>query len=292
MAENPTYLLAPNFTFKPGGPIALGNIVADPFRPHRVLTAVDAATLAKDYPRVERFVERESRLSHDASRDASLAVWAQFLNSVGVSASGERGSTTSFEYAMETLETHYFVEDPGHEKIVACVKTPRVQAVMKAGGFGRSQPVYMVTGLKIATGFSTTREKGRHSSSAAEVSCAVPTPAGQVSVGANASGSREFKDRYESKGGEDLVFAYQLLKIELKGWKNKAVTYDEFRHKAAYLSTDDDDDDHYDESDGEDAAGGSDLEVTATPATASDLRGGDGDIAVSVVDMAGYRNRG
>ncbi len=265
MAENPTYLLAPNFTFKPGGPIALGNIVADPFRPHRVLTAVDAATLAKDYPRVERFVERESRLSHDASRDASLAVWAQFLNSVGVSASGERGSTTSFEYAMETLETHYFVEDPGHEKIVARVKTPRVQAVMKAGGFGRSPACLHGHRPQDRHRLLYHPEKGRHSSSAAEVSCAVPTPAGQVSVGANASGSREFKDRYESKGGEDLVFAYQLLKIELKGWKNKAVTYDEFRHKAAYLSTDDDDDDHYDESDGEDAAGGSDLEVNRHP---------------------------
>src|SRR4051794_30113361 len=195
MAGNLTYLLAPNFTFKPGGPIALGSIVANPFRPHRVLTAVDAAALAKDYPRVERFVEHESKLSRDTSQEGSLAMWAQFLGTVGFSAAGERNSTVSSEHAMDTLETRYFVEDPGHDEIVGRITVPRVQAVMKAGGFGRSHPVYMVTGLKIATGFSTVREKSRHSAATAQASGAVPAPAGQASIGSSASKSREHKER-------------------------------------------------------------------------------------------------
>jgi hypothetical protein len=38
---NPTYLLAPNWTFRPGGSIALGNIIANPLKPHIVLTKPD-----------------------------------------------------------------------------------------------------------------------------------------------------------------------------------------------------------------------------------------------------------
>lgn len=37
---------------------------------------------------------------------------------------------------------------------------------------------------------------------------------------------------------DDIVFAYQLIKIEVKGWKGDRVELDELRHKAAYLSTD------------------------------------------------------
>lgn len=36
--QSPTYLLASNWTFRPGGRTALGNIIVDPFRPHRPLT--------------------------------------------------------------------------------------------------------------------------------------------------------------------------------------------------------------------------------------------------------------
>ena len=58
MARQPTYLLAPNFHFKPGtGPIVLGNIIADPLRPHRALTTVDAAIVKATYPRIETITD-------------------------------------------------------------------------------------------------------------------------------------------------------------------------------------------------------------------------------------------
>jgi hypothetical protein len=49
------------------------------------------------------------------------------------------------------------------------------------------------------------------------------------------------------KAGEDIAFAYQLLKIEVKGWKGTKIEYDELRHKAAYLSKDEEDDEEDDE---------------------------------------------
>ncbi|KAJ9151783.1 Aldehyde dehydrogenase, conserved site [Pleurostoma richardsiae] len=252
MASKPTYLLVPNFTFKPeNGPIALGNIIADPTRPHRVLSPLQVASLSR-YPRVERFTEYDSRMARDSSRDMSLALWTQFLQGVTAKISGARGGSAVSEYTMDALETIYFISDPSHEEIVARVKEPRVQAAIRSG-LGRRSPVYMVSGLKIAKGFSAMKGKRQYSSQAAEAGGAVPSPVGDISVGGSVSRIKDFSESQEWRAGEDIVLAYQLLKIEMKGSKDEGVVYDEFRHKAAYLSTDDsdenEDDNHLEEAD-------------------------------------------
>lgn len=148
---------------------------------------------------------------------------------------------------------------------------------MKAEGFGFRQPVYMVTGLKIAKGFAGKREAGGRTTGTVEGGGAVPTPAGDVAIGASVSGGKDAEERDEWKAGGDIVFAYQLLKIELKGWKSKRLNIDEFRHKAAYLGFDDDDSDNEDEDDR-----GND-EVAASVATATDLNAADEDKAAVTV---------
>jgi len=39
----PTYLLAPNWAFRPGGRIAIGNIIVDPLLPHHAILKPDTA---------------------------------------------------------------------------------------------------------------------------------------------------------------------------------------------------------------------------------------------------------
>ncbi|PFH61504.1 hypothetical protein XA68_17161 [Ophiocordyceps unilateralis] len=250
MAEQPTYLLTPNFTFKPyTGPIALGNIIADPFRPHRTLTAVSVDALAARYPRVEKATENERSVARVAAHDVAIAVWARFLKMIGTRLIGERAASVATDYKMDSLVTEYFVSDPDQSEIEARVTEPRVRAVMTSSGLEFAQPVYMVTGLKIAKGFKGKRESGRNVATTVQGGGAVPTPAGDVSIGASMSRGIEAEARDEWTAGGDIVFAYQLLKIELKGWKSKRLVVDEFRPKAAYLGLDDDDDD--DDEDGE-----------------------------------------
>ena len=113
MAQQPTYLLAPNFTFKPyTGPIALGSLIADPFRPHRVLTAVDPVALAARYPGVENVTEYAHIMARGAGHDISVAIWALFLQTVGSRLSGKRAAHIATEYTMDSLVTEYFVGDP------------------------------------------------------------------------------------------------------------------------------------------------------------------------------------
>jgi len=254
MAQQPTYLLAPNFHFKPGtGPIALGNIIADPLRPHRALTTVDASTLEATYPRVEKILDQNRSMTRGSSRGMSITVWAQFVRTIGAKVSGERGASMHTHYDMDAVETTYFVADPPLEEIETRLKAPRVQAVVKAASIlALRQPVYMVTGLMVAKGFAVLQESGLHSTGVVEVSGNAPTPAGNVGLGANFAKSTSTDESDTWKAGEDIVFAYQLLKIEIKGWKGTKIEYDEFRHKAAYLSRDDEDDDEDDDKEDED----------------------------------------
>lgn len=62
-------------------------------------------------------------------------------------------------------------------------------------------------------------------------------------MGLNAVRSHNVGDSDSWKAGEDIVFVYQLLKIEVNGWKGTKVGYDELRHKAAFLGNEDDDED-------------------------------------------------
>lgn len=255
MARQKTYILAPNFRFKPqSGPIALGNLITDPLRPHRALTAIDADSLKAKYPRIETITEQDHALNRATSHDVSMGVWNQFVQTVGAKISGQRSSTAQTTYTMDSLETMYFITDPSLEEIEARLKVPRVQGFVKASSFpGLRKPVYMVTGLMIAKGFAAREETGKSTGAQVEANGNVPTPAGDVGLGANLSKSTENTQSDAWRVSEDIVFAYQLLKIEVKGWKGTQLKYDELRHKAAYLSRDEEyDEDEEGEDDDED----------------------------------------
>lgn len=256
MAQQLTYLLAPNFHFKPDtGPIALGNLITDPLRPHRALTTVDASTLKTVYPRIERITDYDRTMTRESSDDLSMAVWAQFVRTVSAKVSGERGTSERTDYTMQALENVYFVTDPTLEEIEARLRVPRVQAVVKASSMpGWRQPVYMITGLMIAKGFTAYQESRKHKAAEIGVDGHGPTPAGDVGLGVDLAQSVSAEKSDSWKAGEDIVFAYQLLKIEVKGWRGKKIHYDELRHKAALLSIHDEEDeeDENDQNDEED----------------------------------------
>ena len=194
-----------------------------------------------------------------------MTVWAQFMRTISAKIPGERNTGVHMKYTMDALETVYFVTDPLLEEIKARLKAPRVQAVLKAGSIpGLRQPVYMITGLMIAKGFTALQKRGKHTAGEVGVSTNVPMPAGDVGFGINLTKSASTEESDMWKAGEDIVFAYQLLKIEVKGWKGTKIEYDELRHKAAYLGNEDEDD----EEDDEDELVG---QVTASVAGADDL---------------------
>lgn len=283
MAQRPTYFLAPNFTFKPEtGPIHLGSIIVDPLRPQRPLSKVDRPTLEARYPRIERFVEAERNLSRDTGHDLALAVWAQFLQSVGPRITGERSISTSTEYTSEFLTTAYFAEDPSDVEIKRRISDPKIQAVMRGDFFTfGGHPVYMITGLKIAKGFVASKGSAKSYAVGLEGTATVPIPIGTVDVGAGISHGQSRGKHDSWKSTEDIVFAYQLLKIKWKGLKQKRLHVDDFSHKHQLLSNDSDspDEDH----DSRGYSSKTEDDIVLEPITAPDLEAIETDGALVTV---------
>lgn len=270
MAVQLTYLLAPKFYFKRDGPIALGSIIADPFRPHLVLTSVDPTALAARYPKVETFTDFDQDLTNNQGKNVSVSAWLEFLQTASAKIGFAREKHRLDQYTMTSLETEYFLEFPSDEEIKSRIRVDRVRQTLKASGiFGSGQPVYMVTGRKMAKGFAAVHESGKQTSGEVEAGTSALTPSGNIAVRGGASGNKNRELHTGWTAGDELVFAYQLMKIEVKGWSVSKVKYDEFKHESALLSNDDEDEeDDEDESDRVDTAN---LEVDLSAVTAPDL---------------------
>ena len=151
---------------------------------------------------------------------------------------------------------------------------------MASGLPGTRQPVYMVTGRKLAKGFSAVHASGKETSGEAEAGGLAPTPAGIVAVKGGAAGHNEKELQTRWKASDELVFAYQLLKIDVRGWRGSKVEYDEFRHGSALLSIDDVDGDEKEE------AGDVEIEVDVGAATAADVAQAADEGALTEVEVS------
>lgn len=237
MAQIKTYLLAPNFTYKPSGPIQLGSIIADPLRPTKTLSSKLADSTA---PAVETVIEYDHVLSQGRERSVRTGLWAHFLQSVvggGVNASRDAEASTT--YQIDRLETKYLRDLPSETELRTRLDEPRVRAVISASRvFGRHAPVYMVSGLKIARGLRVADVKKRTIGGGLSADVPVLPDGVLASVGGELGAERRDERTRSFRGGEeDVIFAYELNVIRLRGRKEKeTVEVDTFRHAASFLS--------------------------------------------------------
>lgn len=224
-----TYLLAPNFTFEPDGPIRIGNIIADPFYPAKPLSTPTQLPLTTTH------IDSDCSFSKDDNKSLRGSIWAQFLQNVNGNISHRVSKDTLFEYAIDSLETIRIKEDPSDEEVTERVKEPRVQAAIKAGLSGAA-PVYMITGLKVAKGFRLNKQVTT-STRKTSISLGIPITGG-VRVGADVSDSHSESTSESFQSGSSIIFAYQLHVIARKRWWQKNVGVDIYASKSAFLNTD------------------------------------------------------
>jgi hypothetical protein len=229
--QNPTYFLAPNWTNRPGGKIAIGNIIRNPLKPHLVLTKPDPRQPAAT---TEKFTERNWRLSVETARNVNLSLWAEFLEVIKLSLNANRERIRSSSFTMSSLDTITLVEEPTPEEIKTRCNDPLVVDYMRPDSL-RASPVYMVTGIKVAKDFKLEGEATTTKGLAGELGGQISP---EASIGGGAGGSRTDKisDAFEADG--DIVFAYQLMKIQPKGWgKEKTFETSEYQHRQAFLDS-------------------------------------------------------
>ncbi|KXX82244.1 hypothetical protein MMYC01_200420 [Madurella mycetomatis] len=232
---NPTYFLAPNWTFRPDGPIALGNIIANPLKPHIVLTTPDPT---RPLPATTTVSESDWKLVDESGRALSLSLWANFLESIQLKFGALHGKKLRTEYSIDKLETTYFRDGVTSELVMERVKDPVIKELMKPESI-LSKPVFMITGIKIARGFRLSSENdSKHGGRlGAGVPAAVP-----VSVGGEGTFDVDKAQNY-SFNSDAVVFAYQLLKIAPKGWAGRrGVHGTEYQSAGAFLGDEGGDD--------------------------------------------------
>jgi len=222
-----TYLMVPNFDFPTDSSIQLGNILVDPFTPHRPL-----ASLTSDkWPELTESVQKNRAIVREEGDDANFSLWLQALQIVGAKAGVKYGKNGKNEYNMAALRTSFFRTDPNDEDIKELLNAPKVQNTMRSTFWSR--PVFMISGLKVAEGFSLSSEAITHRAGNVGGSAAI-TPQVSLGVDSGVSGVRGEKDSFLSE--ENIIVAYQLLKILRKG---RAIEISEHHPKAGFLGDED-----------------------------------------------------
>lgn len=232
--QDPSYLLAPNWTFRPNGSIALGNIIANPFRPQHALFKPTKPPSA-----IEIATENDWSLTTEKIRSTNISIWASCLDQLNVKFGAKHHKAEKVKFVMKSLDTVYFRDDPTIEEIRQLANEPRIRSILNVDSLFHG-PVYMVTGLKIAKGFKLTHSDSSERTFAAKI---LATAATEVSIGPKAEAEEKTSVSDEFEAVNDIIFAYQLLRIKPKGWgKNTTLKTDGFHHKAAFLSDSDEDD--------------------------------------------------
>ncbi|KAF3910595.1 hypothetical protein ABW21_db0203338 [Orbilia brochopaga] len=229
-SQKATYILVPNWTFVPGGPISLGNIIADPFRPHLVLSKAPPSS-----PHVQRVPQKDWQFGRSSSNSVSTSLWASFAELVSLRLGGSTTRVRDENYSMRELETAYYSDwlDMSTHIKERVNKDPVVREVMRFDN-PFSKPVWMVTGIKIARGFRLS--SGRERANGVDIEASAPVVVAPVSVGAGVGVEVKRKKDLKFESETDIVFAYQLLKIAPKGWKGKKLEMKEHFAGAAFLS--------------------------------------------------------
>lgn len=223
---DPTYFLAPNWTTPVDGPIQLGNIIKQPFYPHRYLK-----TITKDdpgLPKTYEFPEKEwSRELSDLSY-AQIKLYASVRAVADNVVKAKTNASGTIHLKADKVTTISFEKDPTPEHLARWVQDDLVQAEISSWS---PTVLYMVSGLKIARGFRTRRTT--KSGKSGELRAIVPdTGLLGVNVGTEESAGKEMNGTGSSKAGKTAILAYQLLEIRIN--RNKTTT-NQFHHDAAFL---------------------------------------------------------
>ncbi|KAH7133082.1 hypothetical protein B0J13DRAFT_93106 [Dactylonectria estremocensis] len=224
----PTYLLSPNWTFRPGGKIAIGNVIVDPLLPHRAIIKADPQNPMP----IDTATERNWQLSIKNQRNLDLSIWVTFIDKIGVKLGLTQTHIKDGQYEMTSLDTESLQDDLSDQYIETLCKDPKVKEYMRLDSL-LCKPVYIVTGLKIAKGLSMSGTVDQSAGFAVKAGADLATGS-TIATPIGAKLSSHVSAHFESE--DDIVFAYQLMMIKPKGWtKNKKFVATDFR-KNAFLS--------------------------------------------------------
>jgi len=209
--QQPTYHVMPNFTTRPfpDGPLNLGTLVEDLKQYYPIN---QGAANRVPIPKGQRYTDMKEDIK--ASLKSSFAGEGSILvkvldRSIGGDASLKGQKKDEDEYEISKLETVYFY--PQLSYIKKCLQLTDVKDYSEMANY--KEPVYLITGLKIAWGATISTERGRSFAGSAEGG--VQVPSGPIDLQVKAQGAVSSDSEMVSSFGKpaDFVLGIQVQKI-------------------------------------------------------------------------------
>ena len=211
-----TWFLPQDFTFTAEGPLRLGQVLPHWTKPNTVLAAI-GSDAAKDIalPATRTLVEPNHAHHHSKSRSDSLSLWAKFEGIASASTNTDISKKHSIDYSKTDHEIRSFADPLLPDKVTAIANIPTVRKHVDSSMFGK-RPVYVVSGLRIATSsFTVTRKQSSSFTIEAEASGPPSgTVPGELGERAKHDHRERVTDSYDTAPG--IVFAYQMSVIRTR----------------------------------------------------------------------------
>jgi len=159
------YFLAPTRYYAPEKRIKLGNIISSPTAPDEPLNDLPFTI---DVANIEEHSETNWSVSRGKNNEVKLGLWASFLQfilGIGGDVGGGQKTDSSQTLRCEKVTTREF--NPSRAFVQDCIQDTGVKEYLVENqhqyvfGGHSSKKIYMVTGVKIASGASLVAEAAR-----------------------------------------------------------------------------------------------------------------------------------
>ncbi|KAI3322338.1 hypothetical protein HD806DRAFT_122426 [Xylariaceae sp. AK1471] len=237
--QQPTYFIAPNFTTRPfpNGPLELGTLVEDIKQFYPINQGIDNRVPIPDLQRYSDAKE-DINASLKTSHSGEASILAKVLDrSIGGEMSLKGQKSDEDVYKIQKLETVYFY--PQRSYINKCLQLSDVKDYLDMGS--NEEPVYLITGLKIAWGatISTRHDQGHEGTAGAGVS--IQSGPVDAEFGAKAAVTRESTMSSSFDKPADFVLGIRVQKIyhKKKFWTGEqALTIEKVAKGAVLVDND------------------------------------------------------
>ena len=234
-ANQPSYMLLPNFTFFPGGQIQLGSILPavkgsdlpDPNRPKNSAFRVPVGAnlmIGKQDFKPWAFDSRK-----DVKNKTSLQASISLLTGVGGHISGDRSKTRELMIDSEHVRVESF--QPDKKYLAKALDDDLLRTLARKIS---RPPLYMVSGIMVAHGAVIRVGHERGSAGGAGVEADVTPQGVPLNAGFDVEHSHSGRSAIVSAPTEPFILAYQIVRLRKKG---KEVT-DENHNKWGLFSDD------------------------------------------------------
>jgi hypothetical protein len=213
-ALQPSFMLLPDFSFLPNKDIRLGSILPmtrDTKRPNPRQPLTAAFTLIADDISTQEFIPWKWDSDNSCSIGGGVFADLSIITGVGAGVEGSRSHSRGLAIECERVVQTTF--RPSQTSIARAASDQMVSSILKK----LVRPsIFIVTGVMVAHGAKIEVKKGQSHSGGAHASADVTQVGVPVNAGVKGEVSNEQNSTLVQAPKEDLVLAYQLLRVRRK----------------------------------------------------------------------------